>query len=128
MDAKITSGIRVIAEPTFDAFRSKPDQHQFIYTYQITIENLSDDIVQLISRHWYIVDAKGYDKEVEGEGVVGEFPILKPGESFTYSSWCLITSVYGKMWGTYTMERKSDGALFEVLIPEFQLSFPPQLN
>ena len=128
MDIKITSGIKVVVDPHFDNERSFPAEGQFLYNYHVTIENMSDDAVQLLNRHWIIADAKGFLKEVRGSGVIGEQPVIEPGESFSYSSWCAVTSEYGKMHGTYQMIRLRDEKLLEILIPEFFLCFPPQLN
>jgi len=100
---------------------------------RITIKNISDYTVQLKKRHWYIFDSNGMKSEVEGEGVVGEQPILAPGQSYQYVSGCNLMTDMGNMHGTYLMERVPraigiDGKLFNVKIPEFLMIVPYKLN
>ncbi|MEZ5014584.1 MAG: Co2+/Mg2+ efflux protein ApaG [Chitinophagales bacterium] len=126
MITAITHGVKVSVETFF-----QPDHSvngAYVFAYRITIENKSANTVQLQRRHWFIFDAIGIWREVEGEGVVGETPVIEPGGKHQYVSGCNLTTPMGKMKGTYLMERKDDGVLFEVTIPEFQLHAPFLLN
>jgi ApaG protein len=124
----ITEGIVVSVETSYLQEYSSPAQNHYVFTYKITIENNGQHTVQLLSRHWFIHDA-GYEmKEVEGEGVVGNQPILEPGQKHIYVSGCNLKSALGKMHGYYTMERIVDGQLFDVKIPEFNLIAEFKLN
>ena len=125
---QVTHGIKISVETTFQAEHSVADHGHFLFSYFITIENNSEYTVQLISRHWDIFDSSAEHSEVDGEGVVGEKPVLEPGERFEYESACSLTSDIGKMKGTYLMERKIDKARFYVNIPEFELIVPVRLN
>ncbi len=107
---------------------SSPSQAHYVFTYRITIENEGPSTVQLLRRHWIIYDAHGMAREVEGEGVVGQQPILEPGETHEYVSGCNLRSSLGKMGGTYLMERIIDGKQFRVNIPEFTMVVPYRLN
>ena len=115
-------------ETKFQREHSVVEHRHFLFSYRITIENKSEYTVQLISRHWEIFDSSSEHSEVDGEGVVGEQPILEPGEIFEYESACSLTTDMGKMCGTYLMERKIDKARFKVIIPEFELITPQRLN
>lgn len=128
MVSEITKGVRITVGTQYQEEFSNPDNMHFIFSYTVIIENMNDFAVQLLRRHWYIFDSSGEQTEVEGEGVVGEQPILAPGQVYEYQSACNLTSDVGKMNGTYTMLRLEDGAFFEVLIPEFQLIVPYKLN
>jgi ApaG protein len=128
MVTEITKGIRISVVANYQEEFSNPDNLHFMFSYHITIENENDYAVQLLRRHWYIFDSSGEQSEVEGEGVVGEQPILQPGDTFSYESACNLTSDLGKMHGTYTLVRLSDGLYFEAVIPEFQLIAPYKLN
>jgi ApaG protein len=123
-----TKGIKICVETEYQPAYSSPTQFHYVFTYRITIENLSEHTIQLLNRHWYIHDANRPAKEVEGEGVVGQQPTLEPGESHKYVSGCNLKSGIGKMYGTYTMERIMDGKKFEVKIPEFTMFVPYKLN
>ena len=100
----------------------------YVFTYRISIENNSQHTVQLLRRHWYIHDANTLVREVEGEGVVGQQPVLEAGESHEYVSGCNLKSGMGKMYGNYLMERVIDGKKFKVKIPEFTMFAPFKLN
>lgn len=128
MVTAITKGVKITVETEYQPAYSSPAQFHYVFTYRITIENLGDQTIQLINRHWYIHDASRDPKEVEGDGVVGEQPVLEPGESHNYVSGCNLKSGIGKMHGTYTMERILDGKRFKVKIPEFMLVAPFKLN
>jgi ApaG protein len=128
MVTKITQGVRVSVATEYQPEYSSPAQSHFVFTYKIQIDNFSEYTVQLLRRHWYIHDANGTVREVEGEGIVGQQPVLEPGESHEYVSGCNLKSGMGKMFGTYQMERVVDGRLFDVNIPEFTMIVPFRLN
>lgn len=121
MVTAITEGISVSIEITYQAEFSNPNQHHYVFTYKVTIENRSSATVQLMRRKWEIFDAAESSKIVEGSGVVGQQPVLEPGESHTYVSGCNLKSGLGKMKGIYYMEKLSDGRNIEVIVPEFQM-------
>lgn len=125
---QLTHGIKISVETNFHNQHSVAENNHFLFSYHITIENKSDNIVQLISRHWDIFDSSNEHREVDGDGVVGEQPILSPGEIFEYESACNLTTEIGKMSGTYLIERKVDKTRFEVIIPKFELIAPHRLN
>lgn len=121
----VTRGIRVRVEPRFDPRRSRPEANHWFYLYTVTIENQADMTVQLLARHWIITDGNGEVEEVRGPGVVGEQPVLAPGQSFRYTSGCPLTTDVGKMEGSYQMVT-STGESFDVEIAPFTL-VPPGL-
>jgi ApaG protein len=119
----VTRRIRVRVEAEYAPDRSQPLRNQWFFLYTIEITNESDEIVQLLSRHWIITDAMGDVQEVRGPGVVGEQPVLEPGESFRYTSGCPLTTPFGSMHGTYQMVTgKRD--VFDIEIAPFTLSEP----
>ncbi len=128
MVQQVTNGVSVSVETFYQAAQSNPVNSEYLFAYRITIENLSAVPVQLLSRHWYIVDSNGSNREVEGEGVVGEQPIIDPGESYQYVSAANLRSEIGKMYGTYSMVSLYDKKGFTVNIPEFQLVAPFKMN
>jgi ApaG protein len=119
----LTRGIRVRVQPQFDPSRSEPPAGQWFFLYKVTIENLGEETVQLLTRHWVITDGNGHVEEVRGPGVVGEQPILAPGEAFQYTSGCPLPTEVGKMEGTYQMITKS-GEAFDATIAPFTLAAP----
>ena len=121
MVTAVTEGIKVSVEVTYQAEFSNPRQHHYVFTYKVTIENKSQHTYQLLKRRWQIFDAAENSKIVEGNGVVGQQPILEPGDSHSYVSGCNLKSGLGKMKGIYTMEKLFDGKLVDVAIPEFQM-------
>jgi ApaG protein len=125
---KVTHGIKISVQSKFLQEHSVIEHRHFIFSYHITIENKSEYTVQLLSRHWDIFDSNSEYSEVDGEGVVGEQPVLEPGEVFEYESSCNLTTDFGKMRGTYLMERKLNHDQFQVIIPEFELIVPHKLN
>ena len=125
---QVTHGIKISVETKFQSEHSVAEHRHFLFSYRITIENNSDYTVQLLSRHWDIFDSNSENSEVDGEGVIGEQPVLESGEIFEYESACGLTTDIGKMRGTYLMERKIDKARFYVTIPEFELIVPQRLN
>jgi ApaG protein len=128
MTTEITEGVKVTVVTEFQPEYSSPAQAHYVFTYKISIENCSEYTVQLLRRHWYIYDANGSQREVEGEGVVGQQPVLEPGETHEYISGCNLKTGIGKMKGTYLMERVVDGKHFKVRIPEFTMIVPYRLN
>lgn len=128
MVTEITEGVKVSVETNFQPEYSSPVQSHYVFSYRILIENHSHYTVQLLRRHWLICDAQGATREVEGEGVIGEQPILEPGETHEYVSGCNLKTELGKMKGSYLMERIVDGKNFRVNIPEFVMVVPFKLN
>ncbi|SFS74857.1 Co2+/Mg2+ efflux protein ApaG [Sphingobacterium wenxiniae] len=128
MTTQITEGVRISVEQVYQQEYSNPSKQHFMFSYRITIENLGHDIVQLISRHWDIFDSLNDTIQVDGEGVVGEQPILEPGETHQYISGCNLKSEIGYMEGYYMMSRLKDGSLFTVEIPRFNLVASYKLN
>ena len=121
----ITKEIAVSVIPTYLEARSSPDSSQYFWAYRVTIENLGQETVQLKSRHWMITHARGEFAGVKGTGVVGEQPILKPGESYEYTSGAPLNTTSGMMGGAYQMEAES-GERFDIEIPTFSLDSPNQ--
>lgn len=121
MVTAITEGIRVSIEAAYQAEFSSPHQQHYVFTYKANIENHSNISVQLLRRKWEIFDAGRHMKLVEGDGVVGQQPILEPGHAHQYISGCNLKSGLGKMKGYYYMEKLVDGKIIEIEIPEFQL-------
>lgn len=128
MVQQVTKGIKISVETNFEGTFYKNYQIQFAYGYKVTIENQSKDSVQLFARHWIIQDALNNIEIVSGEGVIGKKPVLKPGESHTYTSGCLLTSPFGSMSGHYNMINFTTTKKFKVVIPSFKLSAPFALN
>lgn len=128
MEQVVSNGILVRVENYYRGDFSKPKFHHFMFSYRIHIQNTTDEPVQLLRRHWHIFDSITGPSEVEGAGVVGEQPVLEPGQAYTYESACNLHSELGRMRGTYLFKRLGDGALFEVKIPTFHLVAPLKLN
>ena len=128
MVTEITQGVKVSVTTEYQPVYSSPSQYHYVFTYRVRIENQSENTVQLLRRHGHIHDAASKTREVEGEGVVGQQPVLEPGEQHEYVSGCNLKSGLGKMSGTYLMERIVDGRKFNVNIPEFNLVVPFKLN
>lgn len=124
----VTNDIRVTVETKFQELYSDPSKMYYLFTYRIKIENTGDYDVQLLRRHWNIVDSISEHRDVDGAGVVGQQPVLRPGEVYEYESACNLKSEFGKMFGNYTFERLVDGEAFQVSIPEFKMSVPYRLN
>lgn len=128
MVTKITEGVKVSVETIYQPEYSNPVNEHFMFAYRIKIENMGEYTVQLMSRKWIIFDSNGTKREVEGEGVVGQQPVIEPGENHEYVSGCNLKTDIGTMQGSYEMIRVVDGQKFQVKIPEFQLITPYKLN
>jgi ApaG protein len=127
MSDTTTRGIRVRVAPVYLPERSAPEEGSFFFAYRVRITNTGDETVQLMRRHWTITDGNGHVEEVEGPGVVGETPVLPPGTTFEYTSFCPLPTSFGTMEGTYQM-RTAAGELFEIEIGQFSLVAPQAVN
>lgn len=116
-----TAGIRIEAAAQFLPHQSEPNNGRFVFHYRIRMTNVGDAPAKLLSRHWIIVDGDGKREELRGRGVVGEYPKLGPGESYSYVSFCPLATEWGTMEGNYTFER-DDGSRFQVQIGRFFLT------
>ncbi|MBN9236860.1 MULTISPECIES: Co2+/Mg2+ efflux protein ApaG [Phyllobacteriaceae] len=123
MYSAVTRDIRVEVEPFYLEDRSDPAEGRYFWGYRVTIDNRSDEFVQLLSRYWHITDGTGHVEEVRGAGVVGEQPELNPGDSYQYTSGCPLSTPSGIMVGHYTM-RNARGERFDIAIPAFSLDLP----
>ena len=127
MSDTTTRGIRVQVESFYDEDRSSPQESYFFFAYQVRISNEGAEKAQLISREWIITDANGDAQRVQGPGVVGEQPVLAPGEAFEYTSFCPLSTAVGTMHGSYHMVRP-DGSSFEAEVAPFSLAMPHAVN
>ena len=127
MYSEVTNSIKISVDPIFMEEQSEPEEFHFVWAYHICIENQGEDTVQLIRRHWHITDSHGRIHEVQGEGVVGEQPVLQPGESFEYTSGTPLATPSGFMVGSYQMVSKT-GTSFNVSVPAFSLDSPHDLT
>jgi len=128
MIQQITNGIKVSVQTNFENTCFQNNSRYFSFSYSITVENQSNNSVQLVSRHWEIFDALNNIEIVDGEGVVGEKPILPPRETHTYKSFCRLTSPTGSMKGHFNMINFSTTKRFKVYVPTFQLMIPAISN
>lgn len=128
MVSQITQGIKISVLTSFEGTYFKNYKLNFAFSYKITIENYSKDTVQLVTRHWEILDSLNSLEIVDGEGVIGKKPVLKPGESHVYSSGCLLSSSFGAMSGHFNMINFTSTRNFKVAVPTFKLSAPFALN
>ena len=128
METLTTNDIRVSIKTSYRDEYSKPKDAKFIHTYQIQIENLGTTPVQLMRRHWIIKDSNGELRELEGDGVVGQQPLLEPGASHRYTSWCSFSTEIGLMQGSFKMYDLLKEEFFKVIIPTFRLIAPMKLN
>lgn len=128
MVQQVTKGIKISVDTNFEGSFYKNYKIQYAFGYTVTIENQSKDSVQLNGRHWEILDALNNVEIVSGEGVIGKKPVLKPGESHTYSSGCLLASPFGAMQGHYSMVNLTTTKKFNVTIPSFKLSATFAIN
>lgn len=120
---KSTEGIRVWVQPRFSLADSDPSEGTFVFSYHVNLANEGDEAAQLLFRHWLIHDSAAGDSVVDGDGVVGEQPMLAPGQSHEYKSFCVLRSPVGYMEGYYTFSRP-DGEHFKVEVPRFDLYGP----
>jgi ApaG protein len=127
MSNVVTRGIRVTVRSQYLPERSSPKGGQYAFAYTVRIANEGGETAQLRTRHWVITDGEGKIQEVRGEGVVGEKPILKPGQAFEYTSWCMLATPHGSMHGTYQMFTQ-DGSHFDAQVAPFSLALPYSLN
>ena len=127
MSSALTRGIRVTVSSFYLAERSSPANQQYAFAYTVRISNEGRETSQLRTRHWIITDGDGKIQEVRGEGVVGAQPLLKPGQHFEYTSWCMLPTPHGSMHGTYQMVTDK-GEEFDATIAPFPLALPYSLN
>ena len=127
MSSAETEGIRVEVEGSYRRDRSDPPQHRFLFTYTVTIANQGTEPAQLLTRHWIILDGNGHREDVRGDGVVGHQPRLEPGQSFEYTSYCVLRTSHGSMRGSYQLVR-DDGRRFDAAIAQFPLVVPELIN
>lgn len=123
-----THNIEISVEVKYWPQHSMPKENHYFFVYFITIQNKSDFSVQLLKRHWDIFDSTGDKRVVDGDGVVGETPVLEPGQKFEYNSGCNLSSEIGFMKGYYTLLKLTEGREFNVDIPRFDLIVPSKLN
>ncbi|MFN7038418.1 MAG: Co2+/Mg2+ efflux protein ApaG [Alphaproteobacteria bacterium] len=124
--SEVTNSLKVTVIPTFLEDISFPKEHNYIWSYNIVLENLGKDTVQLLSRYWQIIDKFGQIQEVNGPGVVGQQPILKPGEAFEYTSHAQLRTSSGIMFGKYHMKSSENGNEFNIRVPTFSLDIPQE--
>lgn len=127
MSSAVTEGIRVEVVSAYRADRSDPGQRRWLFAYTVTISNLGGEPAQLLTRHWIIVDGTGQREDVRGDGVVGHQPRLEPGQSFEYTSYCVLKTSHGSMRGSYQLTR-DDGRRFDAAIAQFPLVVPELIN
>lgn len=127
MSDTTTRGVRILVRPDFLAQQSDPRKGIWMFAYHVRITNQGEETVRLVSRHWVITDATGRVEEVRGPGVVGEHPVLKPGEHFDYTSGCPLPTAMGTMHGSYQMVTER-GERFDARISPFTLAEPFSVN
>lgn len=127
MSTAVTNGVRVVVKSEYLPQHSQPRANRYVFSYTIRISNESSETVQLKNRHWHIMHGDGKVEEVKGPGVVGEQPTLRAGQSFQYTSGCVLTTPHGTMHGSYEMAR-DDGSTFDAKIAPFSLAMPHALN
>ncbi|MFZ4058481.1 MAG: Co2+/Mg2+ efflux protein ApaG [Ferruginibacter sp.] len=128
MISQISAGIKVSVETFYQPEHSNALNSEFMFAYRITIENNNSFPVKLLRRHWYIFDANGSTREVEGEGVIGIQPIINSGDHYQYISGCNLKTEMGKMYGTYLMENCNTQKHFNATIPAFEMTVPFKNN
>jgi ApaG protein len=127
MSDATTQGVRVQVESFYDEERSSPEESYYFFSYQVRITNLGPETAQLVSREWFITDGNGEVQRVQGPGVVGEQPVLAPGDAFEYTSFCPLPTPVGAMHGSYRMVLPN-GESFEATIAPFSLAVPHAVN
>jgi len=128
MVTQITDNVKISVDTVYQPEYSKPDKEHFMFAYRIIIENLGEYSVTLLRRYWSIYDSNGNRRQIEGDGVVGQQPLILPGESYEYVSGCNLNTDMGYMQGYYEMTREIDGGIFNVNIPRFDLVAPFRYN
>ena len=128
MVTQITKGIKISVDTFFQGTYYRESKLQYAFEYSISIENQSSEVVQLNSRHWVILDSLNNEEVVNGEGVIGKKPVIRPGQIYKYKSGCLLASPFGAMYGYYRMINLSNTKKFNVIIPSFKLSAPFAIN
>jgi len=128
MVVAVTEGVKVSVQSKYESRLSFIANDNYVFSYRVTIENQNDFPIQLLRRHWYITDSAGINREIEGPGVVGEQPVIAPGESFSYISGCDLKSPYGRMFGYYSMQVRGEQGLFKANVPLFLLEANYALN
>lgn len=128
MSTLTTSGVQITVETQFRSDLTQLENNSFIFNYRVHIKNNNAFTVQLLTRDWYIFDSLSEIRLVTGEGVIGEQPILKPGESYNYTSGCDLNSEVGFMKGFYTFKNLSTNDVFRVTVPLFNLEYPAKMN
>ena len=128
MVSKISNGVTITVETYYQPEYSNPVNGEFMFAYRIKIENHNNFPIKVLSRHWYIFDSNRTYREVEGEGVVGVQPVIKPGNHYQYVSGCNLRSEIGKMHGSYLVENIHNRNTFSVSIPAFEVQAPLKLN
>jgi ApaG protein len=121
-----TAGIKVSVQVKYEGYISA--RRKYAFSYIVNIQNTSSSTVQLLRRHWFIKDSTGDSREVEGEGVIGQQPILEPNQSHEYTSWSPLDSEIGIMYGTFLMQNISTEELFDVEVPLFKMVTPARAN
>jgi ApaG protein len=128
MITNISEGVKISVEVFYQPDQSNPANSEYLFAYRITIKNINNFPIQLLRRHWIIADSNGETREVEGEGVVGNQPVIEPNNTYQYISACALTTEIGKMHGMYLFENTYAKKTFSALIPEFHLQAPFKLN
>jgi len=121
MESLTTRSISIQVVAQYESDASNPNQNKYVFSYHVTIENRGLDAVQLLDRHWIIVDADNITREVKGPGVIGLQPVIEPGDHHSYNSWSVLRTPLGKMTGYYGMHNMQTGESFQVKIPTFKL-------
>ena len=128
MVQQVTEGVCIRVETFYQPAQSNPISSEYLFAYRITIENASEYPIKLLSRHWHIIDSNGTRREVQGEGVVGQQPVIDSGSGYQYTSAVNLNSEIGKMYGTYLVENLFNKKKLTIAIPEFQLLVPAKMN
>lgn len=128
MEQQITEGVSITVEVFYNEQQSNPVLGEYTFNYRISIDNFSNYPIKLLRRYWQIFDSNGTVREIDGDGVVGQQPVLEPGESFQYVSGANIKTDMGRMVGRYQMENMMNKKLFLVQVPEFDLIAPYKMN
>ncbi len=123
MSRAVTNGVRVTVSTQYLPHRSHPEESRYVFAYTVVIANEGKETLQLRTRHWIITDGRGRVEDVRGDGVVGEQPVLEPGDEFEYTSGCILETARGTMHGSYQMHR-GDGSQFDAEIAPFVLATP----